>query len=51
MKSLHGLDHLSLILDTINTGVMKLWIEDIYALHPDMKIHTCGKISMGKGEI
>ena len=42
---------LSLILSGDGTGVIKWWVDASYAVHPDMKGHTGGTMSMGRGSV
>jgi hypothetical protein len=40
-----------LTLEADHTHVLKWWVDTSYAVHPDMKGHTGGLLSMGKGAV
>jgi hypothetical protein len=42
---------LMLTLEADNLHVIKWWINGSFATHPDMKSHTGGTMSMGKGSV
>jgi hypothetical protein len=39
-----------LTLEADDTHIVKCWIDALFAIHPDMKGHTGGVMSLGKGE-
>ena len=41
--------YLPLILSANGSGFLKWWIDAYYAVHPNMRVNTCGGISMGIG--
>ena len=43
--------HLPLTLEADNLQVIKWWIDGAFATHPDMRSHTSGMLSLGKGAI
>ena len=51
MKYLRGTVDLPLVLEADGTHVIKWWVDASFAVHPDMKSHTGGSMSMGKGTI
>lgn len=51
MKYLRGTIDLPLTLEADQAKIMKWWIDASYAVHPDMKGHTGGAASMGKGTV
>jgi hypothetical protein len=51
IKYLRAEPHLDLTLEADDTKIMKWWIDASFAVHPDMKSHTGGTMSMGKGSI
>ena len=51
VKYLQGTVELPLILSGAGTGMIKWWVDASYAVHPDMKGHTEGTMSMGKGSV
>lgn len=44
---MNGTLNLILMLDADDLNSIRTWIDASYAVHPDMKIHTGGIISMG----
>jgi hypothetical protein len=40
-----------LILQADNMNVMKWWVDASFAVHADMKSHTGGVMSLGKGAV
>jgi hypothetical protein len=40
-----------LTLEAGNMSIIKWWVDASYAVHPDMKSHTGGMMSLGKGAI
>jgi hypothetical protein len=51
MKYLQATTDLILRLSTDKTGIIKWWVDASYAVHPDMRGHTGGTMSMGQGSI
>ena len=51
MKYLRSTTKLTLTLEAIDLTVIKWWIDGSYAIHPDMRSHTGGTMSLGKGSI
>jgi hypothetical protein len=51
MKYLRSTPDLSLTLEDDNTHVVKWWVDASFAVHPDMKSHTGGTLSLGKGSV
>jgi Reverse transcriptase (RNA-dependent DNA polymerase)/Zinc knuckle len=51
MKYLRGSINLPLTLEAANLQVIKWWVDASYGVHPDMKSHTGGVLSLGKGAI
>jgi hypothetical protein len=49
MKYLRGSKMLPLILSASGSGILKWWIDASFAVHPNMRGHTGGGISMGRG--
>ena len=49
MKYIRATRNIPLILSASVTGVLKLWIDASYAVHPIIQGHTCGSLSMGRG--
>ena len=49
MKYMRGKINLPLILNANFRGILKWWIDESFAEHPNMKVHTGGGISMGRG--
>ena len=48
MKYIMGTKYLSLVLSANGSGVLKLWVDAYYAVHPNIRVHTCGGRSMGR---
>jgi hypothetical protein len=46
---LRGLINLVLTLEADSKRILKWWVDASHAVHPDMKSHTRGTLSMGKG--
>jgi hypothetical protein len=40
-----------LVLEADNMNVMKWWADTSFAVHPDMKSHTGGAMSLGRGAV
>jgi len=49
LKYLKGTINLFLTLTAVNTNVIKWWVDGAYAVHPDMRSHTRGMMSLGRG--
>jgi hypothetical protein len=51
IKYLRGTTDLTLTLQADKDGVIQWWVDASYAVHPEMKGHTRGTLSLGKGSI
>jgi len=51
MRYLRGTVNMPLTLEADNTYVMKWWVDASFAVHADMRSHTGGMLSLGKGTI
>jgi hypothetical protein len=51
MRYIRGSIDLPLVLEADHTHIVKWWVDASFAVHPDMKGHTGGVLSMGKGTI
>jgi hypothetical protein len=49
MKYLRATATMPLTLEADGTNVIKWWADASYAVHPDLKSHTGGTMSLGKG--
>jgi hypothetical protein len=49
MKYLRGTKLLALTLSASSTGILKWWVDGSFAVHPEMRGHTGGGLSMGRG--
>ena len=49
MKYLRGTVNMPLTLEANNMHVIKWWVDASFAVHPDMKSHTGGVMTLGKG--
>jgi hypothetical protein len=49
MQHLRGSIDLVLTLEADSERILKWWVDASHAVHPDMKSHTGGTLSMGKG--
>jgi hypothetical protein len=49
MKYLRGTRTLPLILSTNGTGILKWWVDAAFAVHPNMRGHSGGGLSLGRG--
>jgi hypothetical protein len=49
MKYIRGTKKLPLILSAKGSGILKWWIDASFAVHPNMRGHTGGGLSMGRG--
>ena len=51
IKYLRGTISLPLRLEADSLSIVKWWVDASYAVHPDMKSHTGGTFSLGKGSV
>lgn len=51
MKYLKSTKKLNVVLEADDLTVVKWWIDGSYGVHPDMRSHTGGTMSLGKGSI
>jgi Reverse transcriptase (RNA-dependent DNA polymerase) len=51
IKYLQTTDKLELTLEAHNIGNIQWWVDALYAIHPDMRGHTGGIFTLGKGAI
>jgi Reverse transcriptase (RNA-dependent DNA polymerase) len=51
MRYLRATKDMPLTLEADHTHVLKWWVDASFAVHPDMKGHTGGLLSMGKGAV
>jgi hypothetical protein len=51
MKYLRGTISIPLTLEANGSNIVKWWIDASYGVHPDMRSHTGGVLSLGKGAI
>ena len=51
LKYLQSTKDLSLILSADGSGLLRWWVDASYGVHMDMKGHTGGNMSMGKGSV
>lgn len=51
MKYLQSTTYLKLTLESDGSGIIRWWVDASYAVHPDMKGHTGGTMTMGKGSV
>ena len=49
MKYLRGTRELPLILGGDNTGIVKWYVDASFAVHPNMRGHTGGAVTLGRG--
>jgi hypothetical protein len=49
MKYLRGTKTLPLILSADGSGIVKWWVDGSFGVHPNMRGHTGGGLSMGRG--
>ena len=49
MKHIRGTRNLPLILSSNGSGILKYWINGSCTVHPNMRGHTGGGLSMGRG--
>ena len=49
MKYLHGTRELPLILGSDGTGIVKWYVDASFAVHPNMRSHTGGAVTLGRG--
>jgi hypothetical protein len=51
VKYLRGTPNLALTLKGDDAGITKWWVDASFAVHTDMKSHTGGTLSLGKGSV
>jgi hypothetical protein len=51
MRYLRSTRNLPLTLEAENLSIIKWWVDASYAVHPDMKSHTGGIMTLGKGAV
>jgi hypothetical protein len=51
MKYLRAIVNMPLTLEADGSNILKWWIDASYAVHPDMRSHTGGVLSVGKGAV
>jgi hypothetical protein len=51
MKYLRGTVEMPLTLEADDTRIVKWWVDASFAVHPDMKSHTGGAMTLGKGVV
>jgi hypothetical protein len=51
MKYLRGTVNMPLTLEANGSAIFKWWIDASYGVHPDMRSHTGGVLSLGKGAV
>jgi hypothetical protein len=49
MQYIRGTKEMPLILSANSSGVLKWWVDGSFAVHPNMRGHTGGGLSMGRG--
>jgi len=49
MKYIRGTKEMPLILSANGSGILKWWVDGSFAVHPNMRGHTGGGLSMGRG--
>jgi len=49
MKYLRGTQRLALILSADGSGILKWWIDAAFGVHPNMRGHSGGGLSLGRG--
>ena len=49
IKYLRGTKDLPLMLSASSTGILKWWVDGSFAVHPEMRGHTGGGLSLGRG--
>ena len=49
MKYIRGTKDMPLILSANGSGILKWWVDGSFAVHPNMRGHTGGGLSMGRG--
>jgi hypothetical protein len=42
---------MALTLEGNNAWIVKWWVDALFGMHPDMKSHTGGTLSLGKGSV
>jgi hypothetical protein len=51
LKYLRGTPNLALTLEGDDTRIVKWWVDASFAVHKDMRSHTGGTLSLGKGSV
>ena len=51
LKYISGTRDLVLTLESDGTGTVKWWLDVAFAVHHDMKSHTVGMMTMGRGDL
>jgi hypothetical protein len=49
IKYLQGTKNLPLIMSAAGSGILKWWVDGSFGVHPNMRGHTGGGLSMGRG--
>ena len=49
MKYIRGTKKMPLILSANGSGILKWWVDGSFAVHPNMRGHTGGGLTMGRG--
>ena len=49
IKYLRGTKNLPLIMSAAGSGILKWWVDGSFGVHPNMRGHTGGGLSMGRG--
>ena len=49
MQYLRGMSKLPLILSADGSGILKWWVDASFAVHPNMRGHSSGGLSLGRG--
>ena len=49
MKYMRGTKDMPLVLSADGSGILKWWVDGSFAVHPNMRGHTGGGLSMGRG--
>ena len=51
MRYLRGSLHMPLTLEATQTNIIKWWVDASFAVHPDMRSHTGGVMTLGRGAV